>query len=361
MVFVAGSIYVIGGRDASGAPTKTVFSLSPDSQTGALGEWSTVDALALPDARSGAAAAITPDGLLLVGGRNADGPVATTFKTLLNSQGALGAWSQEQSLNTPQADATAALVGDYLWLYGGSDANGPTATIQRGAFGQAAAEGLPANPDVGKLIRWDVNASANLPAPRTNASGWTANGAIYLAGGNDGGGPRNELYWAVPTNAGDLPEWKHLAASDLPTPLEGGAPVITGPEAVIVGGVTAPAQAAPAATVAPAPSGSAPVASASAPPASAPPTVPPGGSVVATSVRANTSPLSPFFQLGLVGATVPGMKIEGEIGQQLGYLNAAGVGTVDFILLILIGVAFAHKAQTRALIGRIFHRGPRGR
>ena len=53
------------------------------------------------------------------------------------------------------------------------------------------------------------------------------------------------------------------------------------------------------------------------------------------------------------------MKIEGEIGQQLGYLNAAGVGTVDFILLILVGVAFAHKAQTRALIGRIFHRGPR--
>jgi hypothetical protein len=83
--------------------------------------------------------------------------------------------------------------------------------------------------------------------------------------------------------------------------------------------------------------------------------------VVASSVRANTSPLSPFFQLGLVGATVPGMTIQGEIGQQLGYLNAAGVGTVDFILLILIGVAFAHKAQTRALIGRIFHRGPRGR
>ena len=154
------------------------------------------------------------------------------------------------------------------------------ATIQRGAFGQAAAEGLPANPDVGKLIRWDVNASANLPAPRTNASGWAANGAIYLAGGNDGGGPQSELYWAVPTNAGDLPEWKHLAASDLPAPLEGGAPVITGPEAVIVGGVTARLRRRPPRRAGA--SGSAPVASASAPPASAPPTVPPG-SVVATA------------------------------------------------------------------------------
>ncbi len=54
------------------------------------------------------------------------------------------------------------------------------------------------------------------------------------------------------------------------------------------------------------------------------------------------------------------MKIEGEIGQQLGYLNAAGVGTVDFIILILIGWAFAHKAQARAMIGRVLHRGRRG-
>ena len=78
--------------------------------------------------------------------------------------------------------------------------------------------------------------------------------------------------------------------------------------------------------------------------------------VLTSSLRANTSPLSPFFQLGLVGATVPGLKIEGEIGQQLGYLNAATVGAINFIILILIGVAFAHKAETRALFGRIFHR-----
>jgi hypothetical protein len=78
--------------------------------------------------------------------------------------------------------------------------------------------------------------------------------------------------------------------------------------------------------------------------------------VVATSVRANTAPQSPFFQLGLVGATIPGMKIEGEVGQQLGYLNAAGVGTVDFIILILIGVAFAHKERTRQILGHWFRR-----
>ena len=321
VVYIAGSIYVIGGSDASGAPTTTAFVLSPDSQTGALGEWDTADYLALPEPRSGASAVITPDGLLLVGGRDATGPVTTTFKTLLNSTGALGAWAKEQDLNTPQADATAVLVGDYVWLYGGVDASGPTKNVQRGAFGLAAAEGLPENPNEGKLIRWDVNASANLPVARTNASGWGANGAIYVAGGNDGSGPKREVYWAVPTSAGDLPEWKHLDVSDLPaTGLEGAPAVVSGPEVILVGGKTAP------------------------------------DTILASSVRANTAPLSPFFQLGLVGATVPGLKIEGEIGQQLGYLNAATVGAINFILLILVGIAFAHKAQTRALLGRVFHR-----
>jgi hypothetical protein len=74
------------------------------------------------------------------------------------------------------------------------------------------------------------------------------------------------------------------------------------------------------------------------------------------SVRANTAPQAPFFQLGLVGATVPGLKIDGEIGQQLGYLNAAGAGTLDFVILVLIGWGFAHKPQARALISRVVRR-----
>jgi hypothetical protein len=79
--------------------------------------------------------------------------------------------------------------------------------------------------------------------------------------------------------------------------------------------------------------------------------------VTTASIRANTAPQSPFFQLGAFGATVPGLKIDGEIGQQLGYLNAAGAGTVGFVVLILIGWAFAHKARARALVARAVRRG----
>ncbi|MDO8485825.1 MAG: hypothetical protein Q7S35_12865, partial [Candidatus Limnocylindrales bacterium] len=142
----------------------------------------------------------------------------------------------------------------------------------------------------------------------------------YLAGGNDGSGPRREVYWAIPTSAGDLPEWKHLEVSDLPAAgLEGAAAVISGPNAVLVGGTT-------------------------------------DTGPLASSVRANTAPQSPFFQLGLVGATVPGLTIGGEIGQQLGYLNATGVGTVNFILLLLVGWAFAHRERARGIIRGVLHR-----
>jgi N-acetylneuraminic acid mutarotase len=321
VAYVAGSVYVLGGTDAEGAPTDTVFVLKPDPLTGELGDWEASDTLTLPEPRSAAAAAVTTDGLLLIGGRNADGPVVTVWKSKLDSQGALGEWAPEQSLAAPQAEATATVVGDYVWLFGGSDANGPVGAVQRGAFGQPAAEGLPENPDEGKVIRWDVNNAANLPVARANAAGWSANGALYLAGGNDGTNLKSEVYWAIPTTAGDIPEWKHLEVDNLPAAgLEGAAAVVSGPNVVLVGGTT-------------------------------------DTGPLTASVRANTAPQSPFFQLGLVGATIPGLTIEGEIGQQLGYLNASGVWGVNFAILVLVGWAFAHRARTREIIRRVFRRG----
>ena len=231
----------------------------------------------------------------------------------------LSKWAVEAPMGTAVSDAGAAVLGSNVFVWGGHDANGPTALVQRGVIGAAAAEGLPANPDAGKVVQWGTNPAANLPAPRDDAATWSANGTLYLVGGRDSAGPQREFYWAIPTTTGDITEWKHLEVSDLPAGLTGGSPVVTGPNVVIVGGTTA-------------------------------------DGVVRTSVRANTAPQTPFFQLGLVGATVPALKIEGEIGQQLGYLNAAGAGTVDFIILILIGWAFAHKEQAKALVARVVRR-----
>lgn len=320
VVQVSGTIYVLGGLDASGKPTTTVFTLTPDPKTSALGEWKTApDLLVLPEARSGAAGVAAPDGVLLIGGEGPDGPVTTTWKSKFNAQGQLQKWEAQAPLLAGQADATAAIIGDFVWLYGGHDANGPVATVQRGDLGVKAAEGFPANPNEGKVVVWGVNPAANLPAPRDDGTGWSANGSIYLAGGKSADGPQRETYWAIPTNAGDIPEWKRLEVSDQPYGVSGGSVIVTGPNAIAIGGQRAEG-------------------------------------TVATSLRANTAPQSPFFRLGLVGATVPGLKIDGEIGQQLGYLNAAGAGTVNFVILLLIGWAFAHKERSRAILERVIRR-----
>jgi len=320
IVVVSGTIYVIGGYDADGKPTATTYVLSPNGQTGDLGQWALAPkTLALPEARAGAAGVASPDGVLLIGGVNATGPVKTTWKSLLDTKGNLGAWKPEADLVRPQVDGAATVIGSHVWLWGGHDGSGPVGAVQRGDIGAVAAEGLPVNPDAGKVVAWAVNNAANLPTARDDAAAWTSNGTLYLAGGADASGPKREFYWAIPTNDGNIPEWKHLDVSDLPANLRGASTVISGPNAILVGGET-------------------------------------DKGVVATSVRANTAPQAPFFRLGLAGVSIPGLKIEGEIGQQLGYLNAAGAGTVDFVLLLLVGWAFAHREQARRLLGRFVRR-----
>jgi hypothetical protein len=310
VIYSGGKIYAIGGLGADGKPTTSVFVLTPDSTTGALGDWQTAKEakldLDLPEPRAGAAVVAASDGLLLVGGTNGTTILNTVLKTTFDSKGVPSKWAaQAGTLYTPVTDASAAIAGSYLWVYGGTSANAPaTATVQRGEFGTGG--------DATKIARFGVKGGGTeLPGPRTNLEGFAANGALYAIGGSDGSKLQNTLYWAVPTNAGDITEWKHLDVSDLPaTGLVGAAPITLGPDVILVGGTTS-------------------------------------DGVVKTSQRANLAPEAPFFQLGLVGATVPALKIDGEIGQQLGYLNANTIGIVNFTLMVVVGWAFAHREQIK--------------
>ena len=308
VVYSAGSIFAIGGFDAEGAPTDTVFVLTPDATTGELGEWQTAEEaelkLTLPEPRAGAAVVAAPDGLILVGGTNGTAPTKSVWHSVFNTNGELQAWAPEAELFTETTDAAAALLGDFLWVIGGTSASGPIATVQRAEFGTGET-------DAGKVVRVGVAGGAtNLPAARTNLAGFTANGALYAIGGSDGTAVQRQLYWTVPDANGSIAEWKHLDVSDLPEGIQGAAPVVLGPDAVLIGGATA-----------------------------AGPT--------RDSARANIAPQEPFFQLGLVGATVPALKIDGEIGQQLGYLNANTVGIINFAILLVIGWIFAHRQQIK--------------
>jgi N-acetylneuraminic acid mutarotase len=322
LAFQSGKIYLIGGLGPDGKPTSTVFVLSPNATTGELGNWQTAEELKLdinlPEPRAGAAVVVGTDGLFIVGGRT-DGttPLKSVLKSTVDTKGNLTKWASQPDLYQEATDASAALVGSYIWVFGGTSANGPTNVVQRGEFNVND----PATTTVDEsttLARFGVSAGGtNLPAPRTNAAGFGASGALYVVGGSDGSAPQSDLYWAVPDGAGNIPEWKSLAQSNLPpSGLAGAAPVVLGPNVILVGGTTR-------------------------------------DGVIQGSARANLAPQQPFFQLGLVGATVPALKIDGEIGQQLGYLNANTVGIVNFVILLVIGWAFAHKEKIVAMRARL--------
>jgi hypothetical protein len=328
--FFGGSVYAVGGSDDSGKPTDTVYILTPDAKTGELGTWQPADGsvkdvpnLKLPAPRSGAMLVPAADGLILIGGSDGSKPTNTVWKSTADAKtGALGAWQAETPMvdgsNNPQprADAAAILSGNWVFVYGGTDAAGPTASVLRGDLGTGG--------DAGKVVRWGspINGSANLPAPRTGAASWTANGAIYLAGGSDGTTPASDVWFTTPDGNGAINGWSHLSQGDLPAGgLVGGSAVVSGSNAFIIGGQSA-------------------------------------NGITNASVRTSLAPKPPFFQVGgPLGMTVPALKIDGEIGQQIGYLNAAGVATVNFVLLLLIGWAYAHKAETRALWNRVRRRG----
>jgi hypothetical protein len=324
VIFSAGTIYVFGGLDANGQATTTAWSMTPDAATGQLAEWAPAEGLDLPEPRAGASVIALADGLLLLGGVDASGAATNTvWKSTTASNGDHGAWEPLPAMPEARADAEAAIIGSHIFVFGGSNGSQATSVVLRGSFPEGESDGHggtipPADPNA---ISWAAGTgSTNLPAPRTDASGWIANGVLYLVGGSDGAGVQNELYWTVPDAQGNILEWKHLEQSDLPEPgLGGSAPLVSGANAFIIGGTT-------------------------------------GQQVINGAARTNLAPQPPFFQLGVLGATIPALKIEGEVGQQLGYLAAAGVGTGNFILLIVIGWAYAHPAKVRELWNRIRRR-----
>ena len=334
-----GTGYLIGGLGPDGKATDTIWSLGLDPASGALGSWTVVKDLTLPAPRAGAAAVAVTDGLIVAGGWDANGKASTAVwkSTLDASSGKLGAFKDQTPLPKAVAEASIAFEGTFVFVYGGSDDKGPTASVQRasiGALGAPAASGAPGTSGAPAATTAAATAAAAspsasgaaqgitgwadataLPGARTGASGFAANGALYIVGGSDGTSAKKELYWALPDLNGNLPVWLHLEPTDLPTGLVDAAPVVTGATVELIGGTS-------------------------------------GGAPLTSAERASLAPQAPFFRLGLVGVTVPGLQIGGEIGQQLGYLAAAGIGTGNFVILIIIGWALNHRPQLRAWMER---------
>ena len=318
--------YVLGGLDADGVPTDTVFKGVLDD--GVLVDWELADGsdgtdpLTLPQPLSGASVVTGTSGFALLGGRDTNGEptngVHVAWVDPERNNGRLLAWEPLEGLALPEArtDAVAATVGNFIYIVGGEGPDGATATV----FRLELDDREPATNEVGETLGWAVApADQALPEARTDAISLASSGAVYVIGEFDAAGePQLSQYWAIPdTDTGNLSDgWQQLEQTDLPVATADAPIAGLGPNVFIFGGQTIDG--------------------------------PTDG-----SLRAGLSPEAPFYQLGIAGATLPGLAIQGEVGQQLGYINAVTVGMVNFILLIALGVAFSRPDSSKRVLSKL--------
>ena len=314
MLNFAGVPYVIGGLDAAGLPTQTVYQGTVDE--GELTGWTESTVLALPVALSDAVGTSTAGGLYLFGGRTPDGlSDKVWFSALDAASSKLTAWTELTELVLPEAraEATAANTGASVYILGGV---GPDGTTNLVYYLGLDTKGHPAvNTKTKRPFGWgvsvDQSASAALPEPRAGATTFVSSGAIWVLGGR---GPEqqatNTAYWAVPNSAdGTIPAWSKLEVTNLLEPRAGAAAAPVGQHVYLIGGSN-------------------------------------DSGLLATSLRADLAPRAPFFRLGLFGLTIPALSIKGEIGQQLGWIVAGSAALGNLFLLIGVGWMYSHKPET---------------
>jgi hypothetical protein len=273
----------------------------------------------MPVALSQASVVVGTSGFVLIGGLDASGaPVSDVHVAWVDevSGGSrlLGWQPLEVALPEPRAAAAAGLVGEFVYVIGGTGVDGAAtdSVFRLELAGQGAATDA-----TGEVEGWAIPPDdSNLPSPRAHAVTFTASGTIYVIGGQDADGTyQTSSLWVVPdTTTGDFTGgWHQLTQTDLPTPIARAPMVGVGSTAFIFGGQN-------------------------------------DDGLSDASLRAGLAPRAPFFQLGIAGATIPALSIKGEIGQQLGYMNAMGVGTVNFIVLIIIALFLSRPRAAHRVI-----------
>jgi hypothetical protein len=323
---LSGVPYVIGGSDASGNATQTVF--RGVLTNGALTAWEVAN-VTLPEALTDLVGASAGTNLYIFGGHTADGGIsAKTYKASLTTTGTptLGVFAEQTELPLPEAraNATATSAGGAVYVLGGQGPNGATNTVFYLAFdthGQPKTD-LNTNRPFGWGVSVGQSAGAALPEARWGHTSFTNGGTIFVLGGYDANNQIvNTNYWTVPSSTnGSISAWQRRDEIDLPAPRAEASAALIGQHVFVVSGANATGQ-------------------------------------DTSSLRADVAPRLPFFRFGLFGLTVPALSIKGEIGQQLGYIIAGSAAIGNFVVLVVIGWMYSHRDETY----RFFRRISRGR
>src|SRR6266851_9235716 len=188
-----GTIYVLGGLDATGAATSTVYeaSLNADGSipaASAAGNWTTL-ATPLPQALFAHGAVIFHGHIYVAGGNDTTGtPVAKVYSAPINADGTLGAWTTLVDLPDTRAHHQFVTAAGNIYVLGGTNAkvdpivNAQSPGAQSTIFYQAI------NLKDGTLTgtTWTTNGTG-LSKSREKFSAVVAGGGVLASGGLSNG------------------------------------------------------------------------------------------------------------------------------------------------------------------------------
>ncbi len=182
----AGFIYVLGGAtNAAGTPTTTIYRGTLDA-TGTVTAWTT-SATALPAPLHSQGAVIFRGDLYVAGGSTTSNvPVATVYRSRIDSTGALGSWQTEPALPFGRAYDGFSQFGGYLYAFGGDSAavtpNDSNYTNNATKLSQIAY--VKINLRTGDLVgpSWTVNASTLTKAVSKHTAVIAGGTVLHTAG-----------------------------------------------------------------------------------------------------------------------------------------------------------------------------------
>src|SRR3569623_1966719 len=223
-VVVGHDLYVIGGMTGT-TPLGTVEHALINAD-GTLGTFSIVTGVALVTARSGAATVALGGYVYAIGGAIASGPLATVERAKIQSDGSLATFATVSgvTLGTARSDAASAVVGDSLFIVGGTGTSGKRASIEAAVI----------DPD--SSLEAFTASSQMLATPRAGAGTITTAGSLYVLGGDTSAGATASVEASAIAGDGTLGAFSTPSGVTLKVPRAYFAAAVVGTSVFAIGG-----------------------------------------------------------------------------------------------------------------------------
>jgi hypothetical protein len=224
---VGHDLYVIGGENA-GTPLGSVEHALIDAD-GTLGTFTLVTGVALVTARSGATTVVLGGYVYVIGGTNAGGPLGTVERAKIQSDGTLATFATVSgvALATARTDAASAVVGDSLYVIGGTGASGKLASIEAAVI----------DPD--SSLEAFAPSAQMLATPRAGAAAIATAGSLYVLGGDTAAGPTSTVEASAIVSDGTLGAFTAPAGVALTLPRAYFTTAVVGSTVFAIGGTSA--------------------------------------------------------------------------------------------------------------------------